>query len=132
MKNIIFTIVMISITTVVIAQTAKSVHTTTESTMVTINNNDRSYSLIAAYDSSEKVKIYNLIIKTVGSLNEREGNQISWKLKSTYTVLLKPERLIIDLDKELASKELIRKFDNLGEEIEQALAADKKSAKINN
>jgi hypothetical protein len=128
MKNIILTIAMITITSLVIAQNSKTV-TTTESTTVTINNNERNYSLVATYDSSKREKIHNLIIKSIGASSESYDNQTSWKLKSTYTILLKPERLIIDLDKELASKELIKQFDLLGGEVEQILTPEKTPAK---
>jgi hypothetical protein len=128
MKNIILTIAMITIASTVIAQGSKTV-TTTESTTVTINNNERNYSLVATYDSSKREKIHNLIIKSIGASNETYDNQTSWKLKSTYTILLKRERLIIDLDKELASKEQVQQFDLLGAEIEQVLTPEKKTTK---
>ncbi|SDE94337.1 hypothetical protein SAMN05216464_11119 [Mucilaginibacter pineti] len=121
MKRLTLTLAALFCTALLFAQSATTSHTSTERTSISVSNSDNDYSLIAVFNSTKAEKIKMLLIQALGKpTNEADGLAI-WNSKSTYTVSLKPEKVIIDLNKDKSTGALIKTFERLGDEIKKTL-----------
>ncbi len=125
MKRLSLTLLTLFFTVMVFAQTSTTSHTSTESSTISINSSDHDYSLIASFSKGNAAKIKDMVIKAFDKpATDSEGLSF-WNLKSTYTITLKPEKLIIDVDKDKATSTLIKTFERLGVDLQQAFGASK-------
>jgi hypothetical protein len=125
MKKLTTTLIALFCTALIFAQSSKTSHTSTESTSVSINNSDHDYSVIAVFGEAKAAKVKAKLIEAIGKPNTENDGLALWNLKNIYTVTLKAEKLIIDLDKDKATGTLIKTFKNLGEDIQSTLGAAK-------
>jgi len=119
MKRLILTTIMLCCTAFLFAQTSKTVHTgTAEKSTVSISDSDYAYSVTASFSENQINQARILLTKALGKPeNSSEGLSI-WSSGTTYTVILKPYQLLIDLDKHTANGSLIRTFAELGKDIQ--------------
>lgn len=129
MKRLPLTLIALFFTAMVFAQTSTTSHTSTESSTISINNSDHDYSVIASFGQAKAAKIKEMVSQALGKPATDSQDLSFWNLTSTYTVTLKPEKLIIDMDKNKAIGTLIKTFERLGNNLQQALGAPKAPAK---
>lgn len=129
MKKLFLTLISLYVTVVVFAQTSSTSNTSTESSTITINSSDHDYAVIASFGQAKSAKIREIVIQALGKpITDSQGLSF-WNLTRIYTVTLKPEKLIIDLDKNKATGTLIKTFERLSSNLQQALGAAQAPAK---
>ena len=121
MKKLFPIALMLFITAAAFCQKKTSAKTSTESTSVSISNNNSEYSLNASFNEERSASVRQLIIKALGQAGETAGEQTKWNLKETYSVFLKTRKLTINLDKEKATRSLYKLIKQLGQDIQNAL-----------
>jgi hypothetical protein len=123
-KTIMMTVCLLS-AGVVLAQSSKASLSSTSNTNVSITSSDRDYGLIASFAGRKLPDIKKLIIDALGKPTENKDDLFVWVDRGVYTITLRSERLIIDLDKKNASTSDVKKFEQLGEQISDKVAASK-------
>lgn len=86
---------------------------------VSISNSDDSYTMRAQYPTNKYQEIKDVLVKEMNSKNHTTSNgKDLWNSTSNgdevYEIVLKEDKLTIDLDKEIASSSLAEKFKTLG------------------
>lgn len=118
MKQLIFTLAVLFITSASFAQKTTS---TSESSKVTVTDDTNQYSINAKFTKPLAPKLLTLITKTLNtSKDDRDGTQ-SWVLGVTYSVKLEPHKLTVQLNKEIATAKQIENFKQMGEKIQDVL-----------
>jgi hypothetical protein len=107
------------------AQSSKASLSSTGQTNVSITSSDRDYALIASFAEQKLAEVKKLIEDALGAPTENKEDLSIWISRGIYTITLRSEKLIIDLDKKSAGTALIKKFEKLGEKIGDKVAAAK-------
>jgi hypothetical protein len=107
------------------AQSSKASLSSTGQTNVSITSSDRDYALIASFAEQKLAEVKKLIEDALGAPTENKEDLSVWISRGIYTITLRSEKLIIDLDKKSAGTALIKKFEKLGEKIGDKVAAAK-------
>jgi len=121
MKKIIISGAAVLLNVSVFAQSPKAHRTTTESTSVSVSSSDHDYSVVANFDAPKADKLKKLLIQRLGNPNKTRENNYEWSLNNSYTVTLKSGKLIIDLNKDKTTAEIIKTFERLGRDVQPAL-----------
>lgn len=107
------------------AQSSKASLSSTSNTNVSITSSDRDYALIASFAEQKLTEVKKMIENALGVPTESKEDLSVWVSRGTYTITLRSEKLIIDLDKKSANSALVKKFEKLGEEIGNKVASTK-------
>jgi len=107
------------------AQSSKASLSSTTNTNVSITSSDRDYALIASFADQKLLEVKKMIEDALGAPTESKEDLNVWISRGIYTITLRSEKLIIDLDKKNASTALVKKFEKLGEQIGNKVAATK-------
>jgi hypothetical protein len=121
MKRLSLTLIALSFTAMVFAQPSTTTHTSTESSTISINSSDHDYSVIASFGKAKAAKIKEMVSQALGKPATDSEDLSFWNLKNTYTATLKPEKLIIDLDKDKATGTLTKTVESLCADLQRAL-----------
>ncbi len=107
------------------AQSAKASLSSSQMANVSITNSGHDYSLIASFQAEKTTTIKNAIVNVLGRPTDNKDDLSVWFSKELYTVTLRSEKLIIDLDKKSAVTEIVKKFERLGEHISNIVSGIK-------
>lgn len=99
---------------------------------VSISNSNDSYSLRARFPSEKYTDVLTVLMDNLNAKNLTESNgKQKWMLNSNddevYDVSLSKTRLTLELDKQVASSELIEKFDELGDTLRMVISGNNNS-----
>lgn len=117
MKKLIITAVFLTINAAAFSQSGKASLSSTNHTSVNITSTDLDYSLIANFQEESAAEIKKALVKDLGAPTENKDDLFIWLNKNAYTVTLRAEKLIIDLNKKNAGQATIKKFKKLGDRI---------------
>lgn len=117
MKKLIIMAVFLTITATAFCQSGKASLSSTNHTSVNITSTDLDYSLIANFQEESAAEIKKALVKELGVPTENKDDLFIWLNKNAYTVTLRAEKLIIDLNKKNAGQVTIKKFKKLGDRI---------------
>jgi len=103
----------------IFGQTTKSHNTTTESTMVRISDSDYDYSVIAEFANPRSKEIKSLITQRLGGPGRDTLNTTIWSQGNAYMIKLRPNKLNIELDKDIATGKQTKQITQLGQDIQR-------------
>lgn len=105
---------------------SKTTSSTGETTSVSISNGDDFYRLRARFSKTKNKELENVLKKEMGTKNlVVSRDQLKWKLNSNdnnvYLITLKPGRLNVSVDKEIADVTLVKKIKNISDLVKNTL-----------
>jgi len=129
MKKLILTMTVVCFVSWVFAQCVSgqgripntSTTITNSSSTINCSVSDGDYSLIVVSNRPLPASVKALIVQILGMPQTEISDTVTWNLGTTYTVNLKARRLMIELDKRIASADLAKAFDELGRKIQRLL-----------
>jgi hypothetical protein len=125
MKTILILFTMLSLTSQAFSQSAKASLSSSNAANVSITSSDRDYSLIASFQVAKSPKIEKAITDELGAPTDHKDDLSVWLYQGEYTVTLRSEKLIIDLDKKSAAAPMIKKFEKLGKRLSNIISGTK-------
>lgn len=102
---------------------------TGENISITISNDEDEYSLKANFPKVTGPKLLNYFMDNMGSKNlSRKGSKTNWIANGNgdevYKISLGAERLTMNIDKEVASNDLVEKFGNMGLDVRTIITGE--------
>lgn len=123
MKNIILTITLFLFAAILNGQTSKT--TSSSSSMsISVHSDDDDYSYSAKFDSEKTKAAQSVIIKNLGEPTEKTDRTAIWEGKG-YSVSVRPGKIEMEMDFEKVTKSFRLKFEDMGDEISEALGSPK-------
>lgn len=123
MKNIILTITLFLFAAILNGQTSKT--TSSSSSMsISVHSDDDDYSYSAKFDSEKTKAAQNVIIKNLGEPTEKTDRTAIWEGKG-YSVSVRPGKIEMEMDFEKVTKSFKLKFEDMGDQISEALGSPK-------
>ncbi|MCW3465128.1 hypothetical protein [Chitinophaga nivalis] len=116
MKNLLLTTMALLMTMIVFAQKQAITQKVTSSN-ATITTTPKILSLVAGFDAEKEKEIKVLIGKRLGNPSENEKGYCSWNAESSYKVVLRAQKLTIDIDKTKLTAARIKIFEQLQHEL---------------
>ena len=123
MKKLAFTIGLALSTMSALAQTSTtSVSSSRSSISVSVSNTKVKYSYSASFDKEKSDDVRDLLIKILGKAREESTRTSYWESKG-YAVELRKGKVEIEVNKELVTKSLLVKLEDLGVQISKVLGS---------
>lgn len=102
---------------------------TGENIAISISNNDSEYSLKANFPRVAGPKLLTYFMEKMGSKNlSRKGDRTNWIANGNgdevYKISLREERLTMQIDKEVASSDLVEKFAAMGSDVRTIITGE--------
>jgi len=124
MKKIAFALLLFVLTAQSKAQ-SNSVSTTTSSNLsISVSVDDDDYTYSASFDKDITEKVRQAIEKTLGKVTDGSGRTAYWEGKG-YSVELRQGKVRLEMDKDVVTKSFQIKFEDLGDQISEALGHEK-------
>ncbi|GAC1312019.1 MAG: hypothetical protein NVSMB24_32710 [Mucilaginibacter sp.] len=116
---------LLSLTAKAFSQSAKASLSSSNNANISISNSDWNYALIAIFQGGKTAEIKKSVVEQLGKPTDKENGLSVWLSQGLYTVTLRPEKLVVDLDKKNATASLIKKFEKMGEHISDIISTTK-------
>lgn len=124
MKNIITIITLALLSAMLSAQSSKSSSSATSNISISVSSNDDSYSYTAKFESEKTNAAQSVIIKSLGEPTEKTDRTAIWEGKG-YSVSVRPGKIELEMDFEKVTKSFRLKFEDMGDQISEALGSPK-------
>lgn len=121
MKSCLFIFFILFGAQVAFSQQHTSTKTSSETSSVSVSDDDTKYLLNATYNPAKLASVKVLIVEALGMSGEYSSGITIWALKDTYLISLKSNNLYIKLDKDKASGSLYRTIKKLGVGVQEIL-----------